>query len=300
METKPIRSKVGNDQSIHAAMLQARTIRQLARAATISHVGCRHAQLTLRPGRNNSRCNPRDKPVATAQGHRVAHRLRTRSEAGHEGSLGTAALALQNDKNSGLEILLLDPQLVRAGSGYAAPMDGHHRQSTPEPTIVGWAQHLRANATVLDVAAGGGRHALWLAARGHRVTAIDRDTTALRQATLAEPASANVCIVQADLENAPWPLPEELFDAVVVVNYLWRDLLPTLFASVAPGGHLLYETFAVGNERYGRPRNPDFLLRANELQDVTPPEFDVLEFAQGEVGDPPCAVRQRLLAQRTS
>jgi SAM-dependent methyltransferase len=209
-------------------------------------------------------------------------------------------VALQNDKNSALEILLLDPQLVRAGSGYAAPMDGHHRQSTPEPTIVGWAQHLRANATVLDVAAGGGRHALWLAARGHRVTAIDRDTTALRQATLAEPASANVCIVQADLENAPWPLPEELFDAVVVVNYLWRDLLPTLFASVAPGGHLLYETFAVGNERYGRPRNPDFLLRANELQDVTPPEFDVLEFAQGEVGDPPCAVRQRLLAQRTS
>ncbi len=165
-------------------------------------------------------------------------------------------------------------------------MDGHHRQSTPEPTIVGWAQHLRANATVLDIAAGAGRHALWLAA--------------LRQATLAEPASANVCIVQADLENAPWPLPEELFDAVVVVNYLWRDLLPTLFASVAPGGHLLYETFAVGNERYGRPRNPDFLLRANELQDVTPPEFDVLEFAQGEVGDPPCAVRQRLLAQRTS
>jgi hypothetical protein len=63
METKPIRSKVGNDQSIHAAMLQARTIRQLARAATISHVGCRHAQLTLRPGRNNSRCNPRDKPA---------------------------------------------------------------------------------------------------------------------------------------------------------------------------------------------------------------------------------------------
>lgn len=178
-------------------------------------------------------------------------------------------------------------------------MDGHHRLSTPEQTIVEWAQHLPANATVLDVAAGGGRHALWLAKRGHRVTAIDRDTASLREATQEAQLSADVRIVQADLESAPWPLRGERFDAVVVVNYLWRDLMPTLFASVATGGHLLYETFAVGNERLGRPRNPDFLLRAGELRDATPDGFDVLEFAHGEVGDPPSAVRQRLLAQRT-
>jgi len=172
-------------------------------------------------------------------------------------------------------------------------MDGHHRLLTPEPTIAGWGSRVPADGTVLDVAAGSGRHALWFAERGHSVVAIDRDTEALQQR-----AHHKLRIVQADLENAPWPLPGERFDAVVVVNYLWRELLPTLFAAVAVDGHLLYETFAIGNEQFGRPRNPDFLLREDELRTATPPEFDVLEFAQEVVGSPPTAVRQRLLAQR--
>lgn len=172
-------------------------------------------------------------------------------------------------------------------------MDGHHRLPTPEATIVAWAAHVPRGATVLDVAAGSGRHGLWFAGRDHTVVAIDRDTEALQQR-----APAKCRIVQADLENAAWPLPGERFDAVIVVNYLWRALLPTLFASVTVGGHLMYETFANGNEKYGRPRNPDFLLRNGELREATPKEFDVLEFGQDVVGSPPTAVRQRLLARR--
>lgn len=178
-------------------------------------------------------------------------------------------------------------------------MHEHDRLPTPEPTIVAWARHLPANATVLDVAAGGGRHALWLAARGHQVTAIDCDTAALHEATLRAHVPTDMRILQADLENAPWPLPGERFDAVVVVNYLWRELIPTLFASVAIGGHLLYETFAVGNACFGRPRNPEFLLRINELRAAVPAGFEILDFAHGACGNPPTAIRQRLLAQRT-
>jgi len=172
-------------------------------------------------------------------------------------------------------------------------MNGHHRLTAPEATIVAWANHLPATGCVLDVAAGGGRHALWFAERGYAVTAIDSNTEALRRRP-----HDNLRVVTADLENAPWPLEDELFDAVVVVNYLWRELLPTLVRSVAVGGHLLYETFALGNERYGRPRNPDFLLQPDELRLAMPDTFNVISFSQGEVGAPPTAVRQRLLAHR--
>ena len=172
-------------------------------------------------------------------------------------------------------------------------MDGHHRLSAPEATITTWTKRLPADCSVLDVAAGGGRHALWFAERGHQVTAIDRDTEAL-----SIRAPHDLRIITADLENAPWPLPGEQFDAVVVVNYLWRSLLPTLFESVAMHGFLLYETFGIGNERFGRPRNPDFLLQPNELRLAMPDTFEVIAFAHGEVGTPPTAVRQHLFAQR--
>ena len=173
-------------------------------------------------------------------------------------------------------------------------MHEHHRVTPPEATIVDWANHLPETGRILDVAAGGGRHALWFAERGYSVTAVDSNTEAL-----SKRPHANVRIITADLENAPWPLQGELFDAVIVVNYLWRELLPTLVRSVAIGGYLMYETFALGNERYGRPRNPDFLLRPDELRLALPGTFDVISFSQGEVGSPPTAVRQRLLARRT-
>jgi len=111
---------------------------------------------------------------------------------------------------------------------------------------------------VLDVACGGGRHARLFLERGHKVTAMDRDLGA----THAPGAE----LIQADLEDgSPWPLPGRLFAGVVVTNYLWRPLLPRLVEALAPGGVLIYETFAQGNERFGSPRNPDFLLARGEL-----------------------------------
>ena len=138
-----------------------------------------------------------------------------------------------------------------------------HGSLAPSDWVVRWAPMLRRGGTVLDVACGQGRHVRWLAARGHAVTGIDRSETAL--AGLDGVAET----VLADIENDPWPLLQagqpRQFDAVVVTNYLWRPLLPTLAASVAPGGVLIYETFAAGNETVGRPANPDFLLQTGEL-----------------------------------
>jgi SAM-dependent methyltransferase len=172
-------------------------------------------------------------------------------------------------------------------------MNKHHHTTEPEPTVVAWAQQLPESCSILDVAAGGGRHTLWFANKGHRVTAIDQNTEALQSR-----ANEGIRVVTADLENAPWPLPGEQFDAVVVVNYLWRPLLRTILSSVKVGGHLIYETFGVGNERFGRPRNPNFLLRPDELKLAVSPGFRVIEFAYGEIGTPPTAVRQRLFATR--
>ncbi|MCA8953214.1 MAG: class I SAM-dependent methyltransferase [Planctomycetes bacterium] len=163
----------------------------------------------------------------------------------------------------------------------------------PSPAIRRWAALVPAGGEVLDVAAGRGRHALLFAERDHPVTAIDRDTTALRGL-----GASRIAIVEADLEHGPWPLPGRTFAAVVVTNYLWRPLLSTIVASVRPGGVLLYETFAVGNERYGRPQNPEFLLRPGELLDAVRGELRVREYGHGAEGVPPRAMRQRLCAVR--
>jgi len=131
--------------------------------------------------------------------------------------------------------------------------------SSPSPWVERWAHLIAPRGSVLDVAAGHGRHATWLAARGHVVTAIDRDAAAMA------PLSGIAEVVVADIEAAPWPLAGRRFDAVVVTNYLWRPLLPTLTASLSEGGVLLYETFAAGNETVGRPSRRDFLLAPGEL-----------------------------------
>jgi SAM-dependent methyltransferase len=112
---------------------------------------------------------------------------------------------------------------------------------------------------VLDLACGSGRHLRWLADRGARVTGVDRDAAAV------ESLRACAEIVVADIEAGPWPLDGREFDAVVVTNYLWRPLLPRIAASVAPGGLLVYETFARGQELLGRPSRAEFLLGPGEL-----------------------------------
>ena len=134
-----------------------------------------------------------------------------------------------------------------------------HGTSAPSPWLLRWAHLLRPGAQVLDVACGSGRHVRWLAARGHRVTGIDRDPAAI--APLRDCAE----IIEADIENGPWPWHEREFDAVLVTNYLWRPLWPRLLGALAPGGVLLYETFAAGNETVGRPARADFLLQPGEL-----------------------------------
>ena len=125
-----------------------------------------------------------------------------------------------------------------------------------------WSHLLPAGASVLDVACGRGRHARWLHALGHRVTALDRSAEAL--AAIGLPAERFEPVL-ADIEGGPWPLAGRQFDALVVTNYLWRPLMPTLLASIAPGGVLIYETFAAGNETVGKPSRPDFLLQPGEL-----------------------------------
>jgi len=138
-------------------------------------------------------------------------------------------------------------------------LEQQHDQAAPSPWVVRWAHLLPAAGSVLDLACGGGRHLRWLAARGFRVTGVDRDAAALA------PLGALGEAVVADLENAPWPLGERRFDGIVVTNYLWRPLLPRIAESLAAGGVLIYETFARGQEHIGKPSSPAFLLQPGEL-----------------------------------
>ena len=120
-----------------------------------------------------------------------------------------------------------------------------HDALAPSPWVQRWTVLVPAGAQVLDVACGRGRHVRWFAERGCRVTGVDRDAEALA------PLAGIAHTVVADIEHGPWPLPGRRFDAVVVTNYLWRPLLPLIVDSVADGGVLIYETFALGNETVG-------------------------------------------------
>jgi SAM-dependent methyltransferase len=155
----------------------------------------------------------------------------------------------------------------------------HDHSLAPSPWIVRFATLVPMGARVLDVAAGSGRHARLFASRGARVLAVDRDAGAL--ASLADVEAVDTRV--ADLEGEAWPLAGQTFDAIVVTNYLHRALLAQLRAALAPDGVLLYETFAIGNEAYGRPANPDFLLRRDELLSLAnrPPALTVVAFEQG-------------------
>lgn len=144
---------------------------------------------------------------------------------------------------------------------------------------------------VLDLACGRGRHARLLAGMGFAVEAVDRSGE-----DLAELAGLpNVATRQADLEGGPWPYAGRAFDGIVVTNYLHRPLFPHLAATLAEGGVLIYETFMLGNERFGRPANPAFLLRPGELLEAFA-GLRIVAFEQGEVAQPKPAVVQRLCA----
>ena len=161
----------------------------------------------------------------------------------------------------------------------------------PSQWIRRWAPLIRPGGAVLDVAAGGGRHARWLASLGFEVDAVDRDIAALR-------AIPGVAVLEADIEAGPWPYAGRRFDAIVVANYLHRPLLPVLADSLEPGGLLVYETFARGNERFGKPSNPDFLLAPGELLEAVRGRLRVLGFEDLVVSEPKPAAIQRIAARR--
>ena len=166
-----------------------------------------------------------------------------------------------------------------------------HAELPPSPWIVRFAGLVPTGGPVLDVAAGGGRHSRYFRGRGHPVTAVDRDTAALRQ------IGDGIEVIEADLESGrPWPLGQRRFAAIVVANYLHRPLFGVLVAAVAPGGVLVYETFAAGNERFGKPSNPDFLLKPGELLDVVRGRLRVVAFEDLEIGEPRPAMIQRIAA----
>ncbi|MCK9686685.1 class I SAM-dependent methyltransferase [Scleromatobacter humisilvae] len=188
------------------------------------------------------------------------------------------------------------------------PSNPAHAAAAPSDWVVRWTPLLPAGARVLDVACGHGRHVHWLAGAGHRVTAVDREPP------LLAPLAGLATTITADLEANPWPLPEQTFDAVVVTNYLWRALFPALKAAVAPGGLLIYETFAQAHAALGRPRRPEFLLRPGELIEVlrerespdaagllTSETWQVIAFEEGRLparGDVPEREVQRIVARR--
>lgn len=170
---------------------------------------------------------------------------------------------------------------------------GHGALAAPSGWVARWSHLVAAGGAVLDVAAGGGRHARWFASRGHPVVALERDPAAL--ASLR--AMPGVDAREADLEGAPWPLPAgERFSAVVVTNYLHRPLWPHLSEAVAPDGVLIYETFAQGNQTVGKPSNPAFLLAPGELLEAVSGRLRVVGYEDGFVAAPREAFIQRICA----
>ena len=163
----------------------------------------------------------------------------------------------------------------------------------PSRWIERFAPLVEPGARVLDLASGEGRHARLFAARGAAVLAVDRDAAALQ--TLA--SIPNITTRALDLEGDAWPLEGERFDAIVVANYLHRPHLPALIDALERNGVLLYETFATGNEAYGRPRNPAFLLKPGELAEAVRGRLAIVAFEQGRVEDGArIAVMQRIAA----
>ena len=170
----------------------------------------------------------------------------------------------------------------------------HANLDRPSPWVARFLALVPAGGTVLDVAAGGGRHTRLARTHGLRATAVDRDVSGLADL----PAQAE--IVEADLEGGPWPFAGQRFDGVIVTNCLHRPLFPHLVAAVAEGGALIYETFAQGNEAFGKPSNPNFLLAPGELLDAVRGELTVIAYEHGQVEAPRRAVIQRIAAVRVS
>lgn len=172
-----------------------------------------------------------------------------------------------------------------------------HAQLAPSGWVQRWSPLVPRGGGVLDLACGTGRHMHWFATRGHAVCGVDRLPDALAAlAPLVAEGRAETLL--ADIEASAWPLAGRVFDAVVVTNYLWRPLWPHILASIAPGGVLIYETFAQGNESVGKPSRADFLLRPGELLQACD-SLRVVAFEDGFL-DAPARFVQRIAAVRAA
>jgi SAM-dependent methyltransferase len=163
----------------------------------------------------------------------------------------------------------------------------------PSPWVARFAPLVTVGGQVLDLATGSGRHARLFLERGHRVVAVDADLTGIADLV----GHARLEAIEADLEDGrDFPLAGRHFAGVVVTNYLYRPIMPELVAAVMPGGVFIYETFARGNERFGKPRNPDHLLQPAELLGVVRGKLRVLAYEDSIVHEPRPAVIQRICA----
>jgi len=167
-------------------------------------------------------------------------------------------------------------------------------QESPSSWIVKFAPLIKSQGLVLDLACGSGRHAKWLAQQGYQVDALDRDPIA----TSSMQGIDGIRIQLIDLETTEPPSFEHSYDGIIVSRYLHRPLLTSLATILKPGGILIYETFMRGNERYGKPSNPDFLLMPDELLNTYSPLLNIISFEQGEVVEPKPAMLQRICAQK--
>ena len=163
-----------------------------------------------------------------------------------------------------------------------------HGTEAPSNWVTRWTHLLPPQSRVLDLACGAGRHMRWLAENGHRCVGVDRSSEALQV------AKAHGQVIEADIETGDWPLLGKQFDAVIVTNYLWRPLMPRILESLTPTGFLIYETFALGHEKYGKPSRPDFLLQPGELLQ-TCSQMHVIAYENGYSDQPPKVV-QRIVA----
>ncbi len=171
----------------------------------------------------------------------------------------------------------------------------HTATTPPSPWVVNYADRVNDGSDILDLACGRGRHTRFFLERGCRVMAIDLNIEGLSD-LMGDPGLA---VLEVDLENGPWPIGNAEFDAVVVTNYLWRPLFPRIRDAVRAGGLVIYETFAEGNERFGKPSNPDYLLKEGELNDWFS-DWKVLGYEHTEETDPRPAMVQRICAVKPS
>ena len=162
----------------------------------------------------------------------------------------------------------------------------------PSEWVIRFYPLIKPSGRVLDVACGSGRHFGLGRASGRRLVGVDRD---IAQASSFAP-SPDLHLIEADLEDGrPFPFRGETFDGVIVTNYLWRPILPAIVASVAPDGVLIYETFGLGQERFGRPSNPDFLLRPGELIDAVAGKLEIVAYEHRQL-EHPARIVQRIAA----